>query len=235
MKKTTFIFIFSLFVFSSFAQVCVKKNIYSVDSISIARIKELQPEISEINKYLSAKDENYTPDYSVWNEGNSRLQSFISNQDVNLWDGNYVRPTSLHSLFKEHKFRIVVNIKYPWMDSGIDLIKDKNYYLVASGLASTSNSKLALWIGPEGKEYQFNNLPMYAIIGKMGKKNKPFYIGKEIELRPQETERLFIGYNDDLFMDNIGYYIIDIFELTKTETLLKLDSLNISIGSYYAE
>jgi hypothetical protein len=121
------------------------------------------------------------------------------------------------------------------MDTGIDLIKDKNYYLVVSGLASTSNSKLALWIGPEGKEYTLNNLPMYSIIGKTGEKNEPFYIGKEIEIKPEENERLFIGYNDDLFMDNIGYYIIDIFELTKTETVQKLDSLNISIGNYYAE
>jgi len=233
MKKLFLIVNLTLVLSYCYSQIYPVKVYF--DTLSIIKLKELEPKIEQINKNLDARLDNFTPDYSKWNMGNYLLQNFVSNQELNLWDGKYIRGTSLHSLFKEHKHRIIVNIKYPWMDTGIDLIEGKQYYLVSGGLASTSNSKLALWIGPEGKEYQLNGLPMYSLIGKIGEKNQPFYIGKEIEILPKTTQRLYIGYNDDLFMDNIGYYIIDIFELTKNETIQKLDSINVSLGSYYAE
>jgi hypothetical protein len=233
MKKTI---LFLVAVFSaglSFSQTFNK--VFFPDTNSVKNLKYLEPDLIKLNQCRSARLDNYSPDYFNWEEGSNILQHFISNQSVNLWDGNYIRPMSLHKLIQEHIYRIVINIKYPWMDSGIELQAGKSYYLVSSGLASTSNSKLALWIGPEGKEYEYNTMPMYSVIGKLGLNSNSFYIGKDLEISPNKTERLFIGYNDDSFLDNIGYYIIDVFELKKSETIEKLERNKVSIGNYYAE
>jgi transcriptional regulator with XRE-family HTH domain len=142
--------------------------------------------------------------------------------------------TRFTPLIKQHKYRLIHDISNHWVNTNIKLDTDKTYYFIVSGLASTSCRKLSLWIGPEGKEYKFEDLPMYSVIGRIGN-DLPFYIGKHAEVKPKNDDLFYLGYNDDMFSDNIGYYIVDIFEGTKNEVEMLLKEKNIEIGKYYYE
>jgi transcriptional regulator with XRE-family HTH domain len=137
-------------------------------------------------------------------------------------------------LIKQHKHRIIHDISNHWVNTNIKLNPDKTYFIIVNGLASTSSNKLSLWIGPDGKDHLHEGLPMYSVIGRIGN-GLPFFIGTHTEIKPARSETFYLGYNDDLFGDNIGYYIVDIFEGTEIEILNKLKENNIEIGMYYDE
>jgi hypothetical protein len=198
------------------------------------KLKQMIPKLIEIKSLSEKQNEDFSPNYLSWQIANMKLLSFESNQDINLFNGNYVRYVHFNPLIDGHINRIILNINYPWMDTEIDLKQGKTYHIIVSGLASTSNCKTALWIGPEGKSDLLNNLPYYSVIGRIDN-GESFFIGKETEIKPDKNGKLYLGYNDDLYVDNIGYYVVDIFELTKDETLMRMKAKNISIGSYYVE
>lgn len=137
-------------------------------------------------------------------------------------------------LIKQHKHRVVLDISNHWVNTNIKLDPEKTYFVLVSGLASTSRDKLSLWIGPEGKEHLHEGLPMYSVIGKIGN-GLPFVIGAHADVDPGHNETFYLGYNDDNFSDNIGYYVVDIFEGNKVEVIKKLKENNIEIGKYYHE
>jgi transcriptional regulator with XRE-family HTH domain len=137
-------------------------------------------------------------------------------------------------LIKQHKYRLIQDISNHWINTNMILDRGKTYYFLVSGLASTSNKRTSMWIGPEGETLKFEGLPMYSVIGKIGN-DLPFYIGKHAEVKPNTDELFYLGYNDDIFGDNIGYYIVDVFEGTKDEVEMLLKEKNIEIGKYYSE
>lgn len=205
-----------------------------VNSTRAEKLKELVPKLLEVDSLIEKRNEDYSPNYSNWRKGNFLLLSFVSNQDINLFNGNYARGIYFKPLIDGHISRSIINIKYPWMDTEIELKKGETYFIIVNGLASTSNCKTTLWIGPEGKNHLYNNLPYYSVIGKIGD-GAPFFIGKKIEITPKENGILYLGYNDDLYVENIGYYVADIFNMPEEVTMARLKVNEISIGSYYAE
>jgi transcriptional regulator with XRE-family HTH domain len=137
-------------------------------------------------------------------------------------------------LIKQHKHRIIHDISNHWVNTNIKLEPEKTYFIMVHGLASTSSNKLSLWIGPDGKDHLHEGLPMYSVIGRIGN-GLPFVLGTHTEVYPGQNETFYLGYNDDNFGDNIGYYIVDIFEGTELEILNKLKENDIEIGKYYDE
>ncbi len=204
------------------------------NSLRVERFTKLAPQLKEIDSLIGESAKDYSPNFMSWNKGNRLLQSFVSNQDINLFKGDYVRDIFFQPHIDGHKYRFIVNIQYPWMDTEIELHKGKTYYIMVSGIASTSNCKTTLWIGPEGKKDLYNNLPYYSVIGRLGK-DKPFFIGKEKEITPIEDGKFFIGYNDDLYVDNIGYYVVDVFEVKKETLIERLKTTDIILHTYYTE
>ena len=214
-----------------------KSMVISTGEVSPERaekLKILMPKLIEIDTLTKKRNDDYSPNYSNWRTGNMKLQTFESNQDINLFNGDYARDIFFKPLIDGHINRIILNIKYPWMDTEIELLKGKTYFIIVNGLASTSHRKTTLWIGPEGKSDLYNKLPYYSVIGRIDNEDS-FFIGKEAEISPKNDGKLYLGYNDDLYVDNIGYYVVDIFEMTKDEVLTRMKVKNISIGSYYAE
>ena len=159
----------------------------------------------------------------------------IYNSNTNKPTSDYrFKETRFTPLTKQHKYRLIHDISNHWINTDIKLDTNKTYYFIVSGLASTSSRKLSLWIGTEGKEHEFEGLPMYSVIGRIGN-DIPFYIGTHAEVKPTKNELFYLGYNDDMFSDNIGYYIVDIFEGTEKEILSKLKKEDVEIGKYYYE
>jgi transcriptional regulator with XRE-family HTH domain len=155
-------------------------------------------------------------------------QSNKSTFDYRFKDANF------SPLIKQHKYRLIQDITNHWINTNIILDGGKTYYFMVNGLASTSSKKTSLWIGPEGKANKYDGLPMYSVIGKIGN-DQPFYIGTHTEVKPKNDELFYLGYNDDMLGDNIGYYVVDIFEGTADEIEILLKEQNIKIGNYYKE
>jgi len=181
---------------------------------------------------------------------NIRLQSDANSQNKQKAKGDVVviyssqsnkstfdyrfKEANFTPLIKQHKYRLIQDISNHWINTNIILDRGKTYYFMVNGLASTSNNKTSLWIGPEGKSLKYEGLPMYSVIGKIGN-DLPFHIGKHAEVKSKNDDVFYLGYNDDLFGDNIGYYIVDVFEGTENEIQMKLKEKNIEIGKYYSE
>jgi hypothetical protein len=234
MKRVFLLFGLISFLMDTYCQEKIIVTTEEVDTIIISKMKQKETQLDEINMYFEKRNNNYVPEFSEWKKCNKLLQTFETSQEINLFKGKYVREVIFKPLIDEHKHRLIIDIRYTWMDCNFDLDSGKTYFLIVSGLASTSNRKLSLWIGPEGKSELFNNFPKYSVIGRLGD-NLVFSIGKKTEITPKKTSHLYLGYNDDLYVDNIGFYVVDIFELSEKETIVKLNDKGISIGSFYTE
>jgi hypothetical protein len=175
------------------------------------------------------------------NENNEFLFN-ATNLEKNLFDGKYYGELAFKPLIDSHIKRLIYNVNNPWLKSDLILKKDSSYYIIVNGLASTSRRKVYLWSGPEGAttNYKVDNFPSdsiapFSIIGKLGTNGKIFSIANPIELTPKEDNELFIGYNDNLFNDNIGYFIIDIFKGGKEDIMKSLELSKNKIGKFYGE
>jgi len=168
--------------------------------------------------------------------------SNVTNLEKNLFDGKNYGELTFKPLIDSHIKRLIYNINNPWIKSDIILKKDSSYYINVCGYGSTSRRKVYLWTGPEGAtsnyisvNYPNDSLAPFSIIGKLGTHGKIFCIGNSIELKPNENNELFIGYNDNLFEDNIGYFIIDIFKGKKEDVQKSLELSKNKIGKFYGE
>jgi hypothetical protein len=165
-----------------------------------------------------------------------------TNLEKNLFDGKYYGELAFKPLIDNHIKRLIYNVNNPWLKSDLLLKKDSSYYIIVTGFASTSRRKVYLWSGPEGAtaNYKVDNFPNdsiapFSIIGKLGTNGKIFSMVNPIELTPKEDYELFIGYNDNLFIDNIGYFIIDIFKGRKEDVVRNLELSKNKIGKFYGE
>lgn len=110
---------------------------------------------------------------------------------------------------------ITVPVTTAWTDSGINLNTNDKVTIFAFGSATTNNNysqTIDLWCGPKGVEYNVTQLPVpdkaaYSLIAKIGSSGTPFYIGDKKAFKANSSGRLYLGYNDNQFGDNFGYFV----------------------------
>jgi hypothetical protein len=107
-----------------------------------------------------------------------------------------------------------IPIKDHWTSTGIYLHSSDSVTVIMNGIACTSypnivgnNNAMDSWVGPEGSPGLLNGLINHGMIGKIGISGTPFNVGRAIHFRSNRTDTLFLGYNDDNFSDNYGYYV----------------------------
>lgn len=150
------------------------------------------------------------PLYKVWKiefndpKKDGLQSSFEVEQDYNkLRRGKRIKKVTLLAVDK-------------WVDTGIDVRIGQELLFSASG---------SIFINPKTMVYQAGeafvdwnnkkplpNQPTGAVIGKIGKKGKPFYIGDDkAPFQISEKGRLYIGVNDFDFADNSGKFNLKIY------------------------
>ena len=103
-----------------------------------------------------------------------------------------------------------------WVDSGINVKIGQEILFKASGSINI-DSKTTVYQNGElylnwNKKKPLPNQPTGAIIGRVGKKGRPFYIGNDqAPFHMAEKGRLYIGVNDFDFSDNAGEFSVIIY------------------------
>jgi hypothetical protein len=103
-----------------------------------------------------------------------------------------------------------IPITEPWTATGVAIDSGDTVVIIMNGLATTdyTNPNLWAWTGPEGEGYLWtNNLVVHSVIGKISDSGTPFQISRGTHFRALISGELYIGYNDDQFADNYGYYL----------------------------
>jgi hypothetical protein len=103
-----------------------------------------------------------------------------------------------------------------WVDTGITVNIGHELLFQASGSINIDKQTQVYQTGEEylnwNKKKALPNQPTGAIIGRIGKKGRPFYIGDdEAPFQMSEKGRLYIGVNDFDYSDNSGKFTVTIF------------------------
>jgi hypothetical protein len=114
---------------------------------------------------------------------------------------------------------MVVPGNQSWTPTGISVDSGVMVKISASGGVSFSaGSKpsgpvgdlpdcLTVANGPYGwraRPFVANQLPCHSLIGRLGERGVPFYIGRETTFRAATTDQLYLGVNDNTLGDNSG-------------------------------
>jgi hypothetical protein len=109
----------------------------------------------------------------------------------------------------------VLAVAEEWRNSGVVVEKGKNYEIKAQG--RWSGGLVLGWTGPDGVGASTNvgsivkGYSVSTLIGKINENGKPFAIGNELVLSPQETGTLYYRSNDGgMPGDNDGYVDVEV-------------------------
>jgi hypothetical protein len=116
---------------------------------------------------------------------------------------------------------ITIDANQPWTDTGVNVEPNMTFTITAEGTIEIGNR---LRSGPDGNRsaitsssrYPMNDVGVGALIGKIryrdGRDSNFVLIGSRSTptSEPNEYGRLFIGINDDYFLDNNGSYRVTI-------------------------
>ncbi len=111
---------------------------------------------------------------------------------------------------------LTLNSATAWLDTGIDVKVRQGFLFSATGSIYIDPRSMVYQNGEEylnwNKQKPLPNQPTGAIIGKVGQKGKPFYIGNnQMPYQVVEAGRLFIGINDFDFKDNTGQFSVTLY------------------------
>jgi arylsulfatase A-like enzyme len=122
---------------------------------------------------------------------------------------------------------ISVPANQPYVDTGLDVKKGEILRITATGEIEISDWA---YFGRDGYDWRVSPLgsfrceksakvktfplpvmqkgpaPCYCLIGKIGEKGAPFFVGKDYRGAAKATGRLFLGINDVTFTDNKGAF-----------------------------
>jgi hypothetical protein len=105
---------------------------------------------------------------------------------------------------------VMVDAKYPWVDSGRAVRKGERVTFQADGMIhwGTKPDQVA---GPEGHGAKAGKLGVGGLIGRVGYSGKPFPIGStRTPIVMPKSGKLFLGINDFIFGDNAGSFAVTI-------------------------
>jgi hypothetical protein len=112
--------------------------------------------------------------------------------------------------------RVKLNGNEKWLNTGINLKIGQDILFSITG-AIYINSKKKVYQNGElnvkwNKSKQLPVQPTGAVIAKIGKDGKPFYVGNnKTPIKTKDKGSLFIGINDFNFNDNKGDFIVKIY------------------------
>jgi hypothetical protein len=143
------------------------------------------------------------------------ISSIITAQDI----------TELNQFARNTK-TIIVSATEMWTSTEINLLPDDSVSIIVEGIASSNwgFEKRGLWAGPEGfgdsfgSAHPLGSVASMAVIAKIGDGGTPFYIGRTKTFKSNVGGLLYLGYNDNQFSDNFGYFIVFF-------TLINLDDI----------
>lgn len=112
--------------------------------------------------------------------------------------------------------KLLLNADQKWMPTGIQLRIGQEILFLASGSVFINkdtqvyqNGELTLtW----NNKKSMPNQPTGAIIGKVGKRGEPFYVGDDkAPFQITQKGELFLGVNDSDFTDNSGQFVVYVY------------------------
>ena len=103
-----------------------------------------------------------------------------------------------------------------WKDTGVEVRAGQTIYFGASGRVRWGPNRQD---GPEGErnsprnpQRPMPNRPSGALIGRIGDRDEPFFIGDDQgPIRVRSSGRLFLGVNDDYLKDNTGSFRVTVY------------------------
>ena len=105
---------------------------------------------------------------------------------------------------------VMVDAKYPWVDSGRVVRKGERFSFQADGIIHWG-AKPDQVAGPEGHGAKSGKLGVGGLIGRVGYNGKPFPIGNSrVPIVMPKAGKLFLGINDFIFGDNTGSFAVTI-------------------------
>jgi hypothetical protein len=118
----------------------------------------------------------------------------------------------IYPLYKSPNITVLpIPVREAWTSTGIIISSGDSVTILMDGIATTDyyvNNNYGAWIGPEGDPGLFpNGLLIHGVIGKIGSSGTPFNVGKSLGFVALKSDTLFLGYSDDQFDDNYGYYL----------------------------
>lgn len=113
---------------------------------------------------------------------------------------------------------VKVPVTQQWTSTGVNIGVGDTLTVIVDGLASpgsNGNANIWGWMGPEGlgdnidtvHNHPLKTVASYSVIGRIGSGGNPFYVGRNRSFQTNASGILYLGYNDDDFADNDGYYI----------------------------
>jgi hypothetical protein len=102
-----------------------------------------------------------------------------------------------------------------WTDTGIDVRAGQELYLSASGQVRWGPGRRDDAAGernsPQNPGRPMPNRPGAALIGRVGDRDEPFFIGDDPgPFRVRSSGRLYLGINDDVLTDNSGAFRVEV-------------------------
>jgi hypothetical protein len=112
--------------------------------------------------------------------------------------------------------KVVLEATDKWLDTGINVKIGQEILFSASGSIYINDKTMVYQTGETylnwNKKKPLPNQPTGAVIGKVGKKGKFFYIGDDkAPFQMSAQGRLFIGINDFNFTDNNGKFTVTVY------------------------
>jgi hypothetical protein len=110
---------------------------------------------------------------------------------------------------------VSVSASSPWSDTGIEVRRGQEIYLVASGKVRWGRDRSDGPAGERGSPRNPNrpipDRPGAALIGRIDE-GDPFFLGDDRgAIRVRDSGRLFLGLNDDYLPDNSGEFRVTIY------------------------
>jgi hypothetical protein len=103
-----------------------------------------------------------------------------------------------------------------WKDSGVDVRDGQSVYFAATGRVRWGPGRQDQPGGernsPRNEARPIPNRPAAALIGRIGERGDPFFIGDDQSaIRMRSSGRLFLGINDDFLTDNTGSFRVMVY------------------------
>lgn len=130
-----------------------------------------------------------------------------------------IRSQDISLNYQYHLCKIVVmQVTRDWTQTGIFLKPGDSVTVIVEGFATTgafgANPAIG-WCGPEGQGGTLGpvltSAAAHSVLGKIGNSGTSFYVGKTISFKSNVNGEFMLGYNDNYFGDNYGYYTAYIF------------------------
>ena len=114
---------------------------------------------------------------------------------------------------------VSVPARQAWTATGLYLATGERFVVSARGAAWWRPKHKS--VSPAGLPFQYfvcasaqysghvftaPGVRCWSLIARIGSNNVPFFVGRNLQLRSPTTGELYLGFNDDIYSDNTGYF-----------------------------